>query len=454
MWVHRLETKIFIQRPKTSTPTYTSVADRFNAKVPIDVLLLGYAGGNHDGPYLTDSMMLVHVDPKTKKIFLISIPRDIWVKIPTSGTGGSYWKINASYELGLDDATYPNKQAQFKGQDGGGRLAEYMVSQITGIPVEYFVGADFSGFTKTIDALGGVDVNVETTFDDFAYPNEANATQTCGHSADDIKAFTATVSAETQIWAYFPCRYEHLHFDAGITHMDGATALTYVRSRHSSQDGTDFGRAKRQRNLLVAVKNKIFSIGFITRAIPFMQSLGSDATTDLSVSDLQTFLSNASTLNTYEITTLALTDKNFLNDSLSSDNQNILIPKAGMDNWTNVHNWLSDEFSGKQVPIPAIVQVENGTHTEGLALTANEMLQKNNIQTLTPQNATSRNINTTQIIVYDKNVSTTDLNVVQKEFNVPSVTYEASTGADYNVLVIVGTDFSPKENITPTGSNP
>jgi len=353
IWLRRITTKIFISQTKTSPPT-ALLQRYFDKNTPFSLLLLGYGGGNHDGAYLTDSMMVVHIDPKNKKIFLISIPRDIWIKIPTNGNDGSYWKINAAYELGLDDTSYPNKQEQFKGSDGGGRLAEYMVSQVTGIPIDYFVGMDFSGFTKTIDTLGGVDINVEKTFDDYQYPIDGKETDTCGHTDAEIASLSAQLASPsatmTELDA-FPCRYEHLHFDKGETHMNGITALKYVRSRHSIQDGTDFGRAQRQRNLLVTVKQKIFSIGFIPRIIPFVSSLGDDIRTDVNLDDVKTLIQNANVLNKYQITTLAITDQNFLDDTFSNDGQAILIPKDGLDNWSSVHKWISDQLSGKPKPL-------------------------------------------------------------------------------------------------------
>src|SRR5581483_7229733 len=99
------------------------------------------------------------------------------------GTEGNNYKINAAYAIGLNDKDYPNKLQQFKGPTGGGNLARYVASQVIGEPIDYFVGIDFSGFKKTIDALGGVDVNVETAFDDPEYPNEGHETDLCGHTA-------------------------------------------------------------------------------------------------------------------------------------------------------------------------------------------------------------------------------------------------------------------------------
>lgn len=443
-WLHGITKKIFIPQTKTVAASTNSIQQSLDTKTPIDILLLGYGGGNHDGAYLTDSMMIVHIDPKTKKVFLISIPRDIWVKIPTNGADGNYWKINAAYELGLDDTSYANKQAQFKGADGGGRLAEYMVSQVTGLPIDYFVGMDFTGFKHTIDTLGGVDIDVEPAFTDPEYPIDGKETDLCGHQSSEIPLLDAEAT-QSAVETVYPCRYENLQFDAGLQHMDGERALSYVRSRHSLQDGTDFGRAKRQRNLLVAVKAKIFSAGFIPQVIPFITSLGDDVRTDLSMDDVKTFLTNAIVLNTYKISTLALTDQNFLTDTFSDDGQAILEPKDGLDNWTSVHNWISDQLSEKTEAVSAVVQVENGTSIPGLAGLAVNRLKNENIQVLDPTDASSKDTKTTAITVYNKNINQADIATLTKEFGITNITYASSTLSAYNVLVVVGEDYNLRE---------
>lgn len=442
LWYKGAHSNIFLTRTKNANIPET-IPQHLSDRTPFDILLLGYGGGSHDGPYLTDSMMDVHVDPKAQKIFLLSIPRDLWVKIPTDGTNGSYWKINTAYTLGLDDSSYPNKQSQFKGPDGGGRLAEYTVSRVTGQPIDYFVGMDFSGFVKTIDTLGGVDINVQPAFDDPAYPIETTAGETdnCGHSDADIKAFTATASAESDIWTYFSCRYLDVHFDAGPQHMDGARALIYVRSRHSAADGSDFGRAKRQRNLLVAVEKKVFSVGFIPKVIPFMNSLNDDVRTDLAPSDIQALIQNAGSLAKYQIVPMALTDQNYLLDTFSSDNQDILLPKDGQDNYTNIHKWIADTFAGIPEPVAAVVQVANGTKTSGLAQTATNRLTTQRIQTLPPTNYDGPLITATTVTAYGKNINPSDLGILEKEFNVKSITYQAATSSAFNIRVVVGDNY-------------
>jgi anionic cell wall polymer biosynthesis LytR-Cps2A-Psr (LCP) family protein len=336
----------------------------FHELEPYGLLLMGYGGGTHEGGKLTDSMMLAYIVPQKQKIFLISIPRDVWVSLPINapdGSQSSYWKINAAYAIGSDDKGYPKKPDQYKGEAGGGELAKYAVKTVTGLQADNFATIDFSGFKKTIDVLQGVDVKVERTLDDDLYPIEGEEKNTCGRTPEDIAAISATMSAsQMENQHMFPCRYEHLHFDPGVTHMDGETALKYVRSRHASNDGGDFNRATRQRNLLLAVKKRVFSLNFFPKLIPFVTSLSYDLQTDLDVSHMEEFLKYKDTLSSYQIIGIALSDKNVFNQARSQTGQDVLMPKSGLDKWDEVQSWLQNEMektateSGQVAPTPLL----------------------------------------------------------------------------------------------------
>ena len=157
----------------------------------------------------------------------------------------------------------------------------------------------------------------------------------------DVKATTATMSA-TQIENahLFPCRYEHLHFDPGVIHMDGETALKYARSRHSTVDGGDFNRAARQRTIMLALKQRVFSVSFFPKILPFISSLSYDLQTDISGTDLEEFLTYRNDLSSYKIVGIALTDQNVLKQTRSADRQDVLVPQAGIDQWDSVQQWL------------------------------------------------------------------------------------------------------------------
>jgi LCP family protein required for cell wall assembly len=210
----------------------------------VNLLLLGVGGGTHEGPDLTDTVIFASIDPKSKEVLLVSIPRDLWVPEIQA-------KINHAYIYGEE-----------KEAGKGLLMAKAMVGKIVGQDIEYAIKIDFNGFVKAVDEIGGLDVAVERTFDDYAYPISGKEIDPCGHDEVMIASFSAQIATGSATESeFFPCRYEHLHFDEGQTHMDGITALKFVRSRHAfGPEGSDFARSKRQEKIIAAFKDKIFSL--------------------------------------------------------------------------------------------------------------------------------------------------------------------------------------------------
>jgi len=317
-------------------PTPTPDPDR-----PFSVLLLGYGGAGHDGAYLTDSIILARINPKIQQVDLISLPRDLWVSVPVSTSSSQSAKINSAYAVGIDDKHYPQKAIEFTGDAGGGEMSKHIISQVTGIKPDYFVAMDFSAFTKVIDRLGGIDVSIPRNFDDEFYPIDIGTTDLCEKSEEEILALSATLSGE-KLDQQFLCRYEHLHFDKGLQHMDGTTALKYARSRHSQTDGGDFNRSERQRLVIEAVKNKVVSLNFFSKIIPIINTLSWHLTTDVDANTMEKYLLRASEFSEYKINSLAITDKNYLKIGISSDGQSILMPQAGENNFTEIQTYLKE----------------------------------------------------------------------------------------------------------------
>ncbi|HEX7017620.1 MAG TPA: LCP family protein [Patescibacteria group bacterium] len=309
------------------------------------IVLLGRGGAGHDGGLLTDSIMVARIDHDQQQITLISVPRDLWVELPVDKDNPSSWKINAAYAFGVDDRNYRNKPSQFTGEAGGGELAKYALEQVLGFPVEHFVTVDFYGFERAIDVLGGVTVNVERAFTDPLYPIEGKQDDTCGKTEEEIAALTATVSA-SKLEEEFTCRFEVLSFPQGTQLMDGSTALKYVRSRHSPTDGGDFNRAARQRNLLLAVKDRVLTIDFIPKIIPFISTISSHITTDISLTQMKEMVDEYEKVQDYEIKGIALTTDNVLELGVSSGGQSILMSKEdGEGKWEKLQEWLREEMA-------------------------------------------------------------------------------------------------------------
>lgn len=318
-----------------------------------NILLLGYAGGKHDGAYLTDTMMIFHLNLASKSAVLISIPRDLWIKIPTKTGENFYTKINNLYQIELFPKNYPalSKTYSFK----------KIFSSIFGLPIDNYVAINFEGFKKAIDILRGVDINVDKSFTDYQYPIEGKEKDLCDEETEKLfkqaEPFLQTdynledkekaikdnpkleeflKNATSSPHLAFPCRYETLVFKKGKTHMDGETALKYVRSRHSADDGSDFGRARRQQLLLEAVKEKVLSLGVIPKIIPLLDQLGDNLKTDISFDQIKKFTKEAAFASQYQVKTFVLSTENYLQSSVSDDGQYILIPQESKDQWGQI----------------------------------------------------------------------------------------------------------------------
>lgn len=300
------------------------------------ILILGVGGERHEGPLLTDTIIYASISPETKKVVLVSLPRDFWVPDLKA-------KINTAYAYG---------EAERKG--GGIILTRAVVEKILALPVDYVVRVDFKGFVKAIDMLGGIEVDVERAFDDYAYPIAGKETDTCGYEGEEFEE-RATASAQLEA---FPCRYMHVRFEEGKQSMDGETALQFVRSRHAiGVEGTDFARSKRQEKVIAAVKDKVFSLG--TFLNPFkltsLYDIFRDSIdTDIKQSEYDDFLRLSQKIKDSQIKSIvfffAAKDSEesalLINPPTSEEyeGQWVLIPKAGNSNFSEIQKYVKCEI--------------------------------------------------------------------------------------------------------------
>ncbi len=191
-----------------------------------NILILGL-DGRMDGPSSnTDTIIFASLDRSGKQNLMLSVPRDLWIEDLQT-------KVNDAYSSGN------------RTEGNGLETSRTAVSSVVGQPIHYVLTISFDGFIKIIDALGGVDVLVDRAFTDSKYPITGKENDTC--AGDPLTL----------------CRWETLSFTQGVNRLDGVTALKFSRSRHSeSGEGTDFARSNRQQKVIVAVKQKLFSLEF------------------------------------------------------------------------------------------------------------------------------------------------------------------------------------------------
>ena len=214
------------------------------------------------------------------------------------------------------------------------------LQSITGLEIKKYISIDFGNLIKLIDELEGIEVDIPKTFDDYFYPIKGLENETCGMTGEEIITVHQKYSG-FELEKQFTCRWEHIHFDKGITQITGEEALKLARSRHGD---SDFGRSARQFAILKGIANKI-SIDNIEEAyknISKMVKADIDLKTIKSLAEIFGLPAQAGNPNEYKINEIHLNSQNVLNDSRSSDGQYILVPKAGSFNFSGVKNFITE----------------------------------------------------------------------------------------------------------------
>lgn len=295
----------------------------------LNILLLGYGGAGHQGGSLSDVIQLVHLDFERSILAMISLPRDLWVKQPN----GQSSKINSVFAA---DAK--------QGNNNRAPLTKSTVSAITGLPVDYFIAVDFVGFQRAIgEELGGIEVEVSEALDDPWYPIQGNELETCGMTPQEVAETTASYSG-FELERQFPCRYEHLMFEPGTVHMEGGDALKFVRSRHGSKGG-DFSRSKRQQAVLLAIKEKLFSLEVLNDAPGFLKQIAHTISTDIDEGIIKYLTPALRSTKDFQTVRITLSTENVFSNSKSSGGGYIVIPRAGLDNWKEIHSYIQSELT-------------------------------------------------------------------------------------------------------------
>ena len=310
----------------------------------VNILLLGIDEREVEaGPWRTDTMILLTIDPATKSAGMLSIPRDLWVPIYGYDIEG---KINTAHFIG-DAQDYPG---------GGPALAMATVQYNLGIPVHNYIRLNFSAFERLIDLMGGVEICVDQPIDDPQYPDSGFG-------------------------------YEPLHIDAGCQVMDGRLALRYARTRHT--EFGDFDRARRQQQVILAVRDKVARAdmlpSLVAQAGPLLETLGDSVKTDFDPDQLIRLASLASKIELDKIQSLVIEPSMTLSYMAPTDPpQAVLIPireeirklRARFLDAGGVAAPEAADDPTRLAAEAAAIRVENGTQTPGLAARTRDFLNE------------------------------------------------------------------------------
>ncbi len=277
-----------------------------NERVNIALFGVDSREGDEDESARSDTIIIVSIDPETKTAGMMSIPRDLQVDIPNLGTE----KINAAYA------------------QGGRELARAVVEYHFDINVHYYAEVDFVGFINIVDTIGGVVIDNPATIKDDDY------------------------------------EWTRVYFPTGVQHMDGETALRYVRTRY---DDNDFARGQRQQQVLRALRQQGIRLNLITQARSLLQDVEENFRTDLSMRQSLGLARLANDIEGEDIESYSMID--CTTEDYVPDLYYYLIP-----DWDCIHGVVETmipveerEPEEASVDHSARVLIENGTFVDGLA---------------------------------------------------------------------------------------
>jgi len=361
-------------------------------KERVNILILGLDQREGEpGPWRTDTMMVLTVDPENKTAGLLSIPRDLWVHIPAYD---KWDRINTAHFWG-ELNKYPG---------GGPALAMKTVYEFLGEPIHYYIRVNFSGFVRAIDLIGGVDVYVEEDIYDPKYPDNNYG-------------------------------YEPLYIPAGQHHFDGEMALKYVRTRHGS---SDFDRLRRQQQVIMAARDRVMRLDLLPKLLPklpqLMRELSDAVQTDLQLDELMRLAKLAGEIEPDHIQ-MAVIDSSMTMPVKTPEGWDVLLPiPEKIRQLRNQFFASSTQLNEAQIEDlnrlaaeGARIAVRNGTSTGSMAAHVAAFLREHNFQVVEYGNADRFDYRESLIIDY--------------------------TGKSYTVRRLAQLFGIPPENVRP-GSNP
>lgn len=380
----------------------------------VNILLLGKGGNNHPGGDLTDSLLIASIDPLGKEASLLSIPRDLYVKVP------NYWsmKINSVYSTGKQRALSVNEDDTEAAEKAGMKLIENIIETNIGIPINYYMMVNFDAFQETVDAVGGIDVTVEEPLYDYvqAWDNGGNP----------------------------------LLAAKGLQHFNGKKALLYARSRSSS---SDFARGERQREVVVGIKDKVLQLGTFGNPLTvtkLLDSIGNNVTTSLSLGEVMRLYEISKTIQTSSIASLGFSDPpNVLVKTANVNGQSVVVPRRGQSDFSEIQSFVRNSMrDGFLKNENATIAVLNGTNVDGLATKRADELKSYGYNVTLIDDAPTSDYATTVLIDFSDGLKKYTIRYLEQRLKTKAVTSAVGIDPlDYkaDIVIIVGNN----ENTNP-----
>ena len=390
-----------------------------------NILLLGTSESdpNHPGAQLTDSMMVISVNKTSHTAFLLSIPRDLWVKGNGQCAAGYQYKINAVYEcylssslgglssLNTDEATAETNTAS-------------KVGDIVGVNINYVVHMNLAVIQQVVDAVGGIDITIDSP--DPRGILDRNFDWRCSYKCYLVK------------------------YPNGPAHLSGADAMWLAQARNDSGGyglpRSNFDRDANQRKILIATRDKATSVGFLANplnSVNLLNALGNNIHTTVDSSEIKSFVDLAKDIPSNNITSIDILDNRpgVLTTGTGPDGSSIVEPVAGLINYSDLQAFVSTLLAGYApvVADAAPIDVINASRTTGAAQTKAESLNQKGYTIGQVRSAPSTYTNTSKYTIIDlsKGAKSGTLTMLEKDLGVTTTQTNLPDGITSTATFVV-----------------
>jgi polyisoprenyl-teichoic acid--peptidoglycan teichoic acid transferase len=385
----------------------------------VNILLAGNSADDpgHQGGALTDSIMILSIDTKNNTGFMMSIPRDLYVKV-----NRGYAKINTVYPTGEDQEFSQSGYA-----DGGMGLLQKTIYQDLGITTHYYALVNYNALRDATDSVGGIDVVINSSHPKGLYDPSRDYS---------VKGGILVKLAN------------------GKQHLTGQQALNLARARGDASGSygfpnSDFDRTQNQRMIILALRSKATSAGVLTNPIRLgnlFDSVGKNVTTDLELGNVRRLYELTKNIPGGSIQSVGLNDangQNLLQNYRTPRGESALIPAEGLGDYSAIQRFIQRLMSSNLIVREnADIVLLNGTARSGLASREQDKLESKNLKIIRINDADNEAYTTTQIIDLSGGKKPATLKALKATYTGATVTTTNPFGTKYEAsfIVVLGSD--------------
>lgn len=407
-----------------ATGTTAPTLPPWDGKERLNVLLVGSDQRPGDSSFNTDTLIVVSVDPVTKQVAMFQVPRDT-VDVPVPANAQRVWGSTYRGKINSWFTQNRNRTDMWPGSTQNARgfaALKAILGQLYGINIQYYVEVNFSGFTKVVDTLGGLQINVQIPVAESTYPARRGLAR--------------------------------IYIPAGPQHMTGAQALIYARSRHRAAGG-DFDRGRRQQRVLISLRDQMNAQAIVANLPALIDALKTSVKTDVQTGDLAKLLALAESVDTKNIRSYVFSPPYYATEYQNSPRGYIITPnvsriRAAVKGAFSADPGLTD-LRDRLSAEGAQVWVVNGSGRTGLAASVADYLDYYGLGASAPNKAAPAQAKTT-ITVYNGADADVPASVAYLEtlFGVKStVATDPSVPAD--IVVTLGKDAPTNLSVDAPG---